>query len=256
VTGSAVEVEVQNGVAIFTLTSPPANALGSEVIGGIAAGIEKMEESGAKSLVLASTIPKFFAAGADLKLISGFDADGFREYLTGLRGVLERLAALPLVSIAAIDGYALGGGLELAMACTLRVATARSKLGVPEIKLGLLPGAGGTQRLPRLIGRGRALDLLLTGRNLSGEEAFAVGLVDRIASADQVVDVARELATAFAAGAGQANAAIVRCVDAAYDLPFAEGMEVEGREIADLFVTPDAQEGVAAFVEKRAPRFS
>jgi hypothetical protein len=119
-------------------------------------------------VVVRSEVPGFFAAGADLKLLAATDASGFADYLDGLRGVLERIATLPQLSVAAIDGFALGGGLELAMACTVRVATPRSRLGVPEIKLGLLPGAAGTQRLPRLVGRGAALDLLLTGPRSSG----------------------------------------------------------------------------------------
>src|ERR1700691_2009862 len=135
----------------------------------------------AKVLVLASAVEGFFAAGADIKHMSAVDSASFREYGDALRGALERLAALPLVSVAAIDGLALGGGLELAMACTVRVGAARARLGLPEVKLGLIPGAGGTQRLPRLIGRGRALDLMLTGRQIQADEAYWIGLIDRLA---------------------------------------------------------------------------
>lgn len=169
--------------------------------------------------------------------------------------MLERIAALPQLSIAAIDGFALGGGLELSMACTIRVATPRSKLGVPEIKLGLLPGAAGTQRLPRLVGRGAALDLLLTGRSADGGEAARLGLVDHLVADGEADAAAAELARHLGSGPFEALAAIVRCVDAAHDLPFAEGMAVEQDEIVRLFGTADAREGVRAFLEKRPAEF-
>ena len=130
---------------------------------------------------MTSAITGFFAAGADIKHMSAVDAASFREYGNALRAGLERLSALPMVSVAAIDGLALGGGLELAMACTMRVAATGARLGLPEVKLGLIPGAGGTQRLPRLVGRGRALDIMLTGRQVEADEAFWIGLIDRLA---------------------------------------------------------------------------
>jgi enoyl-CoA hydratase len=160
-----------------------------------------------------------------------------------------------MLSIAAIDGYALGGGLELAMACTMRVATPRSQLGVPEIKLGLLPGAGGTQRLPRIVGPARALGMLLTGRSAGGDEAERIGLVDHLVPDGTAAEAAAELAQRFVAGPSRALAAIVRCVHAARDMPFADGMQVERAEIMSLFENADAREGLAAFLEKRRPTF-
>ena len=252
----AVTVSVDDRVATITLASPPANALGTAVKEGLAAALDAAEAEGARVLVVRSEVPGFFAAGADLKLLAGADAAGFADYLDGLRGVLERIAGLRQLSIAAIDGFALGGGLELAMACTIRVATPRSKLGVPEIKLGLLPGAAGTQRLPRLVGRGPALDLLLTGRSADGEEAARLGLVDHLVADGDADAAAAELAARLAAGPFEALAAIVRCVDAARDLPFTDGIAVERGEIVRLFDTADAREGVRAFVEKRPAAFA
>lgn len=251
----AVTVAVDDRVATITLASPPANALGTAVKDGLTAALEAADAAGARVIVVRSEVPGFFAAGADLKLLAGADAATFADYLDGLRGVLERIAGLPQLSIAAIDGFALGGGLELAMACTMRIATPRSKLGVPEIKLGLLPGAAGTQRLPRLVGRGPALDLLLTGRSADGEEAARLGLVDRLVADGEADAAAAELAGRLAAGPFEALAATVRCVDAARDLPFAEGLAVERHEILRLFDTADAREGVRAFVEKRPAEF-
>jgi enoyl-CoA hydratase len=157
--------------------------------------------------------------------------------------------------VAAIDGLALGGGLELAMACTLRVAGSASKLGLPEVKLGLIPGAGGTQRLPRLVGRGPALDLMLTGRQVDAAEAFRIGLVDRITEPGAAVSAARALAEELCAASAPAQQAVVRTVDAANALPLADGLRYEAEEIQLLFEHGEAAEGLRAFVEKRAPKF-
>ncbi len=252
----AVETLVQDRIATITMHGEPANALGEELKAGLTGALDEAEAAGARVLVLTSSVPGYFAAGADLKLLGEADRAGFEEYLDGLRAVIERVAALAQPSIAVIDGYALGGGLELAMACTMRVASARSRLGVPEIKLGLFPGAGGTQRLPRLVGRGAALDLLLTGRSVAGDEAARIGLVDLVAGEAEIDAEAMRIAASLAAGPFDALAATVRCVDAARDLPLAEGLAVERDEILNLFDSTDAREGIAAFLGRRRPIFS
>ena len=251
----AVAVAVAGGIATITLQNPPANPLGVELRQGLDHALDVSVEEDARVIVLRSSVDGYFAAGADLKLLGSIDAAGFGDYLDALRAAIERIPSLPMLSIAAIDGYALGGGLELAMACAMRVATPRSKLGVPEIKLGLLPGAGGTQRLPRIVGPGRALGMLLTGRSVGGEEAERMGLVDHLVPDGTADEAAAELAATFVAGPSNALAAIVRCVHAARDLPFAQGMEVERAEIMTLFENADAREGLAAFLEKRRPTF-
>lgn len=250
-----MRVSITGRVATVTLANPPANALGTAVIEGLGAALDDAEAAGARVVVVRSEVEGYFAAGADLKLLAEADIVGFTTYLDRLRAVLERIASPGPLSIAAIDGFALGGGLELAMACTLRVATPRARLGVPEIKLGLLPGATGTQRLPRLVGRGPALDLLLTGRSAGGEEATRLGLVDRLVANGDADLAAAELAARLAAGPADALATIVRCVDAADALPLAEGVDVEREEILRLFATTDAREGIRAFVEKRPAEF-
>ena len=247
--------DVSGRVAVIALASPPANALGDAVIDGLHASLDRLEVSDARVLTIRSDVHGYFAAGADLKLLSVAGADGFADYLGRLRGQIERIASLPMISIAAIDGYALGGGLELSLACTLRVASPVARLGVPEVNLGLLPGAGGTQRLARLIGRGPALDLLLSGRTVDAEEALRIGLIDRIASEGTINDEVARWASALAEGPYQALAAIVRCVDIAGDEGLDRGMELEALEVKRLFASPDAREGIAAFLEKRQPRF-
>jgi enoyl-CoA hydratase len=250
-----VGVEVDGRVATISLDAPPANALGLDVARALAAAVTQVsEEEEARVVVVRSGVEKFFAAGADIALMSEADEAAFSNYIDELRGAIEALAGLPAVSIAAIEGHALGGGLELALACTLRVVTPRAKLGLPEIRLGLLPGAGGTQRLPRLIGSGRALDLILTGRAVDGAEAVSLGLAERLAEDGDAVVEAERLARRLAKLSAPALAAIRRAVDASVR-PFDEGMEVERQEILGLFGGADAREGLAAFLERRTPEF-
>lgn len=238
------------------LDGPPANALGPDIVEGLHAAMDFAETATAKVLLVTSAITGFFAAGADIKHMSAVDAASFREYGNALRAGLERLSALPMVSVAAIDGLALGGGLELAMACTMRVAATGARLGLPEVKLGLIPGAGGTQRLPRLVGRGRALDIMLTGRQVEADEAFWIGLIDRLAEPGETARAAAwQLAHELAAASTPAQLAVVRTVDAAYDRPIHEGLRYEVEQVQELFERGEAMEGLRAFIAKRAPEF-
>lgn len=249
-----VTVELVGEVAVVTMTSPPANALSFELISALDDAVTAVAD-GAAAIVLSSGLDRFFAAGADLELLGDANAAEFHDYLVTLRAFIERLPQLPQPTLAAIDGMALGGGLELALACTLRTASPRAQLGVPEVQLGLLPGAGGTQRLPRLVGRAAAVDLLITGRSIDGNRAVEIGLVDRLVSGGDLNDETVLLAQTLANGPKQAVAAIMRCVDAAADMPFAEGMNIEAGQVEQLFATPDAREGIAAFLAKRTPNF-
>lgn len=254
-TDNAVGVrEAGPGIRVLTLARPPANALGPPIIDGLNAALD--DAGDAKVVVVASEVPGFFAAGADIKHMSGVDAAAFTAYGDRLRGVLDRLAAPERVTIAAVDGLALGGGLELAMACTLRVAGADARFGLPEVKLGLIPGAGGTQRLPRLVGRGRALDIMLTARQVPAAEAHAIGLADRLAEAGKAEAVALELAEKLVTLSRPALSAVIRTVDAAFDLPLARGFRYEVEQEQELFEVGEAQEGLTAFLEKRQPKFA
>ena len=253
---TVVGYEFADGVTTITLSRPPANALGEPIIAGLAAAFDQAEADNSAVIVITSAVSGFFAAGADLTLFDNLDQAGFLDYLDRLRAQIERAHTGPWVSIAAVDGHALGGGLELAMACTLRVASAGAKLGVPEVKLGLLPGAAGTQRLPRLVGRGAAIDLLLTGRSVGGSEALQMGLIDRLAGEGvSAVKAAGLLAAALAHGPRDAYQAIIDCVDAAAQSDLGTGMQFERDQVARLFESPDGREGVQAFLEKRRPSF-
>jgi enoyl-CoA hydratase/carnithine racemase len=253
---AAVTWSRDGAIVEITLDSPPANALGLEIIDGLHTAMDYARTADAKVIVVASAVDGFFAAGADIKHMSAVDAASFQKYGDALRGALERLVTLPTVSVAAIDGLALGGGLELAMACTMRVAAAGARLGLPEVKLGLIPGAGGTQRLPRLVGRGRALDLMLTGRQVDADEAFWIGLIDRHPEpAETARAAAWQLARELAVASTPAQLAVVRTVDAAYDRPIHEGLRYEVEQVQELFERGEATEGLRAFIDKRAPEF-
>lgn len=244
-----VRIESLGDVMHVVMARPPANALGAPLVDGLGAAIDALEAGSAKVLVVSSTVPGFFAAGADIKHMSTLDASQFERYRDALRSPLERLAACGRPSIAAIDGRALGGGLELAMACTLRFATPASRLGLPEVRLGLIPGAGGTQRLPRLVGPSRALELMLSGREVDGREGAAIGLVDVLVESD-VTERALRFAAELARLPGPAMEAIITCVDAAQSAP-ERGMAIEGYAVARLFADGHADAGIAAFLSKQ-----
>lgn len=247
---------VAPGVTRIDLSRAPANALGLPILHGLDAALDAATTAGdVKTLIIASTIPGFFAAGADIKLMAEADFAGFEEYGDALRSTIERVASADLITIAAIEGVALGGGLELAAACTMRVAGADAKFGVPEVRLGLIPGAGGTQRLPRLIGRARAIDLILTARQMEAPEALAVGLIDRLVDSGAALDAAMELAEQLGRSSHQALLAGLRSVDAAGELSLDAGNAFERAEIGKLFTDGEGSEGIAAFVQKRRPEF-
>lgn len=246
---------IRPGITAVTVERPPANALGIPLLDGLHLAMDAAEKTGdVKVMVIASAIPGFFAAGADIKHLSSIDAASFTAYGDKMREVNDRLAASPWISIAAVDGVALGGGLELAMAATLRVAGPNGRFGLPEVKLGLIPGAGGTQRLPRLVGRGRALDIMLTARQVPADEAYRIGLVDRLTDGN-ATDAALAFADELVGPSLPAQLAVVRTVDAAFDLPLAEGARYEVEQIQQLFEDGEAAEGIRAFVDKRRPEF-
>jgi enoyl-CoA hydratase/carnithine racemase len=244
------------GIWVVTLDRPPANALGVPILDGLRAAIDAAERAGnVKAMIVTSALDGFFAAGADIKHMSSIDAASFKAYGGKMRAVNDRLAASSWISIAAIDGLALGGGLELALACTMRVSGSRGRFGLPEVKLGLIPGAGGTQRLPRLVGRGRALDIMLTARQVLAEEALAIGLADRLTHGD-VVKEALALAAELVTSSLPAQLAVVRAVNAAFELPPDEGFRYEALLEQGLFTDGEAAEGIRAFIAKRPPDFA
>jgi enoyl-CoA hydratase/carnithine racemase len=239
-------------VASITLDHPPANSYDLAFMQAFAADVDEAIASDARVVVVRSASEKFFSAGADVKRFLDGDVDANMEMIRTSQAVFKRMAAAEQVFIAYIAGHALGGGLEIALACDLRYASeGRYKLGTPEVTLGLLPGNGGTQRLTRFLGPSRALDLLLTGRTFGPEEAERWGLVAELCDEAGL----RERAERLAAGPALALAAIERCVHEGGQLPLGDGLALEAELMESLFHSRDASEGLNAFVEKRAPEF-
>lgn len=241
--------------ALIRLNRPEAlNALSFSLIADLGHVLDEVAKSDARALLVTGAGDKAFCAGADIKELTG------RSLMEQKRGAelgqqtFSRLERLPIPSIAIINGYAFGGGLELALACTFRIATRNAKMGLPEIKLGLIPGYGGTQRLPRAVGEGRAMEMILSGRTIDAEEAFRIGLVQRLIDGDALaggVAYAREFSRHSLPVLGLAREAVSR----ALSTPVSEGLKIEADLSTLAFQTADAAEGMAAFIEKRKPKF-
>jgi enoyl-CoA hydratase/carnithine racemase len=208
-----------------------------------------------RTVILTGAGDKAFCAGADLKERSGMSEAEVRDFLLGLRRVFRAIEQSDCVFVAAINGAAFGGGTELALACDLRVASPAAELGLTEVKLGIIPGGGGTQRLSRLVGPGRAKDLILTGRRLNAAEAFAIGLVNRLAPEGHLLEHAVSLAEAVVQNAPLAVAAAKHAIDEGYTLGMDEALALEFSRYEPLLQTEDRLEGLRAFAEKRPPRF-
>jgi enoyl-CoA hydratase/carnithine racemase len=243
-------------VAFITLDNPPANSYDLAVMQAFSADVDAAIGSGARVVVVRSASEKFFSAGADVKKFLDGDVEANMEMIRTSQAAFKRMAAAEQVFIAHIAGHALGGGLEIALACDIRLATAGGyKLGTPEVTLGLLPGNGGTQRLTRLVGPSRAIELLLTGRTFGVEEAQAMGLLAAVFEAGEAEAEVRGYAERLALGPALAVAAIKRCVHEGGQLPLDDGLALEAELIERLFRSKDATEGLTAFVEKRSAEF-
>ena len=237
----------RGGVALIRLTRPPLNALSVGVLGelaGVAARVA--HDPGVKAVVVAGN-ERAFAAGADIEELAAADP---AEVAGAFRAACDGLAAIPCPVIAAVRGYALGGGLEVAMACDLRVAGESARLGQPETLLGILPGGGATQRLPRLVGPARAKELVWSGRHVRAAEASAIGLVDRVVPDDEVEASALAWAASFAGGAVAAMALAKQAIDRGLDGPLAAGLDLERDAFVDVFGTEDAATGIRSFLDR------
>ena len=234
-------------VATLTIDHPPANAINSDVVAGLAEGLERAEaDESCRALVITGAGPKFFSAGADITQFAS--GDGSLGAAIDLTLRLER-SRLPI--IAAVNGVAFGGGCELSLACDIRIAARSARFGQPEIKLGIMPGWGGSQRLPRLIGRSRATELLLTGDPIDAVRAYELGLAHAVADDESLAESASAWAQVLGSRAPLALAAIKRAMNEGQHLPIAEALALEQREFATLFGSEDAVEGVSAFMQKR-----
>jgi len=252
--GEFVRIDTEGGVATIRIDRPPANALARVVSVELSEAARTVTGDEAVRAVVVWGGERIFAAGADIKAMVDYGPDEIAEDVGGLERACRDIEAIPKVTIAAINGFALGGGLEIAVTCDLRFAADDARLGLPEIKLGIIPGSGGTQRLPRLVGLAKARDLIFTGRQVDAAEALAIGLIDRIAAANEVYRVAVDEARTYGEGPSLAYAAAKRALAAA-DRPLEEGLRVEREAFVALFATRDQEEGMRAFLDKREPRF-
>lgn len=250
---SLVQFTTDGPVAVIRLDRPPVNALSRELVGDIGAAIDEAGHPSLRAVVI--TGAPHFAVGADIKEFGAVLEHGTEDQLAADLGrIVSRLEALDKPTIAAVAGFALGGGLELALGADFRYLADNATVGQPEIKLGLIPGAGGTQRLARIVGWQRAKELVLTGRNVDADEALGLGLADKVVAADQLMDTALADAASWAAGPTRAIGAAKRAMLTGFDLE--PGLDAELAEFRALFASIDAREGVAAFIEKRDPDFS
>jgi enoyl-CoA hydratase len=236
-----------DGVVLVRLNNPPMNALSRAVLRELGEAARSVAADASVKAVVVAGGEKAFAAGADISEFG--DQDTAREIARGFRDAFDALAAIPRPVIAALRGYALGGGLELALACDFRVAGESVRVGQPEILLGIIPGGGGTQRLARLVGPARAKEMVMSGRHVRADEALAIGLVDRVVAPGEEEHAARHWAGELAKGAVVAMGLAKRVIDAGLGVPLADGLDLERDAFVEVFGTQDARTGVTSFLE-------
>jgi enoyl-CoA hydratase/carnithine racemase len=248
--GEFVRLEVADGIGTIRLDRPPVNALNDQLTGELADVARAAARSDEVRAVIIYGGQKVFAAGADIKDMAEASYAAMVTRSGGLQEAMGLIAGIPKPVVAAITGYALGGGLEVALAADFRVAGEGARLGQPEILLGVIPGAGGTQRLPRLVGPARAKDIVFSGRMLKAAEAHAIGLVDLVAPDDSVYQAALDMVKRYAAGPALALRAAKQAIDHGLDVDLATGLEIERVQFAALFGTEDQRAGMRSFLEQ------
>ena len=248
-------IEVENRIALVTLNRPQAlNALNKNLLDDISNFLtDANADSEIRVIILTGSGDKSFVAGADIKEFSDFNGDQGQELAAnGQENVFDKIEDFPKPIIAAVNGFALGGGLELAMAAHFRIASTNAKLGLPEVTLGLIPGYGGTQRLPKLIGKGRAMQAIMTADMFSAERAYEIGLVNEVVEQSELINRAKEIASKILKNSSIAIKHAIKAINASDK---ANGFETEIESFGSLFDESDFKEGTAAFVEKRKPNF-
>lgn len=248
-----LRLRMEREIAIIEIDSPPLNIITDDLLTELDTVTEKIRN--VRALVITGTGDKAFVAGADIQQFPSLNRESGIALVEKGKRIFDRIAAFPFPVICAINGVALGGGLELALACDIRIAEKQAKLGLPEAKLGVLPGYGGTQRLTRLVGSGKAKELIFTGEYVSSNESLQMGLVERVVSPGAALEEAIDLAKKMSANGPQAIASAKRVIDEGLGLPLHEAQKLESEQFGILCETGDMQEGVQAFMEKRTPAF-
>jgi enoyl-CoA hydratase/carnithine racemase len=252
-----VQVSKEGRIAILTVDNPPMNTLNQPVVSEFGGALEESwSDDEVKVIVVTGGGQMVFVAGADINAILDLKTPAeAKEILMQVHDLFQRIETSSKPVIAAINGHCLGAGIELAMACHMRIANNRAMVGQPEISLGIIPGFGGTQRLSRLVGKGKALELILTGDRITGAEAASIGLVNKAVPGTEVMKTALGLAKKIASFGGPAIAAAVEAVNEGLVVGLGEGLEIEAEKFSGLVETEDMREGLTAFLEKRQPKF-
>ncbi len=247
--GKLVRLEVSEGVGVIRLDRPPVNALGLEMLEDLAEVTAEARRSDEVRAVVLWGGDRVFSAGADVKELASMDAGATARFGRQIGEIFQAVAELPKISIAAINGYAVGGGCELALTADFRFAASDARLGQPEVLLGIIPGAGGTQRLPRLVGVARAKDLIYTGRLVGPEEALRMGLVDAVHASGEIFEAAMSAARAFARGPLLALGAAKAAIDGGLGTDLGSGLAIERAAFGGLFATQDWSIGARSFLQ-------
>ncbi len=246
-----------DGVAVLTIDHPPVNALSTKVLAELSDTLDEIKDDPKVKVVVIAGAGSFaFIAGADINEIMQISdkETGYKLAREGQK-IITKLEKLGKPTIAAIHSHCLGGGLELAMACHMRIAGDRAKLGQPEINLGIMPGFGGSQRLPRIVGKAKAIEMILTGDNISAQEAYRIGLVNKVVPQSDVLKVAKDLARRIARKGQIAVRHSLKAILEGYEMPLDEALDFEAKLFGELCETEDMKEGLRAFKEKRQPQF-
>jgi len=248
----------EEGVSFLSINRPPVNALSNSLLDELGQAIDQLNaDPKTKVIVIVSAIPNVFIAGVDLKEMAQLaNADAIVQVIKKGQGVFSKIEDSEKPVIAAIHGACLGGGQELILACHLRIASDRTRFAQPEILLGIIPGFGGSQRLPKIVGPSRAAELILTGDAITPQEAYRIGLVNKVVSDGALIKTARELGKKIAKNGLPAIRAAMRAMRKGLDKTVAEGMTVEENEFRSITTTRDMREGIQAFLEKRQPKFT
>ena len=249
-------VAKEGGIVTVTISNPPANLLSKALLTELSGLLDELAKDAAAKALIITGAGTFFIVGADIKEIASIkgSSDGAEASSHG-QVVFNKLERLPIVSIAAINGHCLGGGNEMAMACSIRIASDRARFGQPEINLGIIPGFGGTQRLPRIVGTGRALELMLTGDMINAQTALEIGLVSKVVPEAEVMKQASGLAKKIAGKSRPALERILRAAREGLEQPMEKGLRLESELFGQVCETEDMKEGLRSFLEKRQPKF-
>ncbi len=252
-----IKLEVSEAVATLTFDQPKTlNALSPEVIGEFHKAISEVQRMDEVKVLILTGAGRAFVAGADIQVLQGLDPLGAKQFALAGQWALFALEAMDIPVIACVNGFALGGGCEIAMACDFIYASEKAKLGQPEINLGLIPGFGGTQRLARLVGKGRAKELCMTGRIITAQEAFAMGLVTRVFPAETLMEETLKIAKTIAEKGLVSLGAVKHVIDNGFDVDLKNGCALEADAFSICFASPDQKKGTTAFLEKRPPEFT